>query len=59
MIPSESPEQEKRWSYSVDSIEEGNESANLSPLMIEYDRQTVLKTEFDVEEGEKRNEVKF
>lgn len=37
MIPSESPEQEKKRSYSVDSIEEGNESANLSPLMVEYD----------------------
>lgn len=37
MLPSESPEQEKKWSYSVDSIEEGKESANLSPLMLGYD----------------------
>lgn len=38
MNPSESPEQEKKRPASVHSVEEGKESANLSPMMIEYDK---------------------
>jgi len=38
MTPSESPDQEKKRSHSVNSVEEGKESPNLSPMMIGYDR---------------------